>query len=237
MTVHRAAAAAAAAALLLFSAVPSAAQPETGTRINSAPGAVQSVPAADAASAIRVLHRYAACFARQRPRPVERMVEMPYGSLEQRDASRAMISPGGEASDCLQVDGARLSFQSHLLAGTVAEHYFRTRYGGNGLAEAAAIPASDPRAAALAPRNGSEELAACIIRSDPAGVSALLQTDPASTGERAAMARLVPHFSPCVPTGVSASFARPATRALLAAGAYRMVSGARRASAAGGAAR
>lgn len=78
----------------------------------------------------------------------------------------------------------------------------------------------------LAPRNGSEMIGLCTAQAAGSAVYRLIETEPASEGEFAAIQAIVPYLGPCLTEGVEVSFDAASLRALLAHSLYKALSGA-----------
>lgn len=127
-----------------------------------------------------------------------------------------------------------LFMNSTLLRGVVAETYLAQEAPGG------FRPASGATAEQLAAwaqpraednRIGQLELlhatARCVIGRQPAGVGALLRTEPLSREERAAFGPLQPDLSACLDSGVEFTASRQSLRALLAEAAYHYLESSR----------
>ncbi|HMG47385.1 MAG TPA: hypothetical protein VK614_08000 [Allosphingosinicella sp.] len=205
-----------AAAAMLASAAP--AEPPPGSRIDPAPGSVPRQDVGAQGAALRIMHRYSACVARSHQRWAEAMIALPFMSEEQANAVRRQ--QGGE-EDCMGYSGLELSFRAPLLVGGMAEYLIESRYRAAPLAPVSQLADSDVEAGALAPRNGYEDLALCVVRRNPTAVRTLLRTPPASAAEQAAARGLAPDLGPCVPQGQTIAFGPPTLRGLLAVSFYK----------------
>jgi hypothetical protein len=195
--------------------------PRTGSRIDSAPGSVESVESEDSDTALRVTNTFARCVARQHGRAAEAVVAMSYLSPDQSRAASRLV--GGQ-EDCMGSSGASLSLKPPLLVGGMAEQFVLQRYRNADLAPLTGMTDEAQAAAGLVARNNAEDLSLCVIRRDPAAARALIETVPASKEEAAQIQRLLPHLGPCVPAGQSLTLNKPALRALFATGLYRALS-------------
>jgi hypothetical protein len=160
--------------------------------------------------AIRKVHYYGACLAEKDPALAVRLVQAPLGSDEQAAAAKAFQ---GAKLKCWY-PGDNVKAPPMLLAGSVAERLIKDRFGD-------APPILVPDASAPAPRNGTEALAQCVARRNPANVRALIGTTPTGPEEGVAARRIVPDLSPCVMAGTTLRFNRVSMRSLLAVGLYR----------------
>ncbi|MEA3014783.1 MAG: hypothetical protein QOD42_3328 [Sphingomonadales bacterium] len=197
-----------------------AAEPEIGSRLDAAPrGAVTPEEREDQATARRVMRTYAACLSRARPRTAAAVLAAPYGDEEQLAAVRRRVQG---VDDCMG-RGMSMGFRPTTLAGALAEAGLRARFATADLAPAAALADEDIARLGLTPRNGYEELAACIARRDPQAVRALVLTEPATPEERVARRAIAPGIGPCVNQGQSLRVDMGGLRAMLAVALYRML--------------
>ena len=197
-----------------------AAQPEIGSRIDAGPrGAVTPQEREDQATARRVMRTYAACLLEARPRTAVAIVAAPYGSEEQAAIVRRRVQG---VEDCMGRTGLSMRFPSESLAGALGEAGIRARFA---TADLAALADEDVARLGLTPRNGYEELAACIARRDPAAVRALVLTEPATPEERAARRPVMANVGACVNQGQSLTFDMVGLRAMVAVALYRLLDG------------
>jgi hypothetical protein len=121
--------------------------------------------------------------------------------------------------------GLSMRFPPESLAGAIAEAGIRARFTTTDLAPVAALADEDVGRLGLAPRNGHEELAACIARRDPQAVRALVLTEPATPEERVARRAVMAIVGPCVNQGQSLRVDMVGLRAMVAVGLYRLLDG------------
>jgi hypothetical protein len=121
--------------------------------------------------------------------------------------------------------GLSLGFSPERLAGAIAEAGIRARFSTIDLAPVAALADEDVARMGLAPRNGYEELAACIARRDPRAVRALVRTEPATPDERVARRAVMVLVGPCVNQGQSLRVDMAGLRAMVAVALYRLLDG------------
>ena len=124
--------------------------------------------------------------------------------------------------------GGRLNAPRPLFRGLVAEELLKQRFS---TAMAAAAPesltrqyrsgwtASDGRDAAI------DEMATCVAAIDPAGVRALLASEPASAGEATATGALSPSLGRCLAANAILRGNRQSIRAALAEAMFHRVTG------------
>jgi hypothetical protein len=198
---------------LLAPLAAAAAEPQIGSRIDTTPrGAVTPQEREDQATARRVMRTYAACLLRARPRTAAAVVAAPYGGEEQLAAIRRRVQG---FDDCMG-EGMSMAFPPETLAGALAEAGLRARFATMDLAPAAALADADIARLGLTPRNGYEELAACIARGDPAAVRTLVLTEPATPEERVARRPIVASVGSCVNQGQSLRVDMIGLRAMVA---------------------
>lgn len=173
------------------------------------PGEVPEYDLVDVA--IRKVHSYGGCLSKDAPELARRIVDAPLGSEEQKVAVAAV---DGAKLKCWY-PGDSVKAPPTLLAGAIAEHIVENQYGPTG-----ALLLS-PEGAGPVPRNGTEGLAQCIARRNPANVQELLATTPTGPAESVAVRKIVPDLSPCVMAGTTLRFNKVSMRTLLAIGLYR----------------
>ena len=133
-----------------------------------------------------------------------------------------------ETSDCLSITtdaqaqtGVRMQASRPLWRGLVAEQLVMNRF-------ATAAPAPEPiqrrYASAWTAIDGRgaviDEMAVCASSTNPAGVRALLVTEPASPAEATAMGALSPTLGQCLAAGATLQGNRQSIRAALAEALY-----------------
>lgn len=208
------------AAVTLIFAGGASAQPETGSLVNQQRGRVNYMDNPNSSNAAQVLQTFARCFARQRERATEAIVQLPYMSQEQETQLRRILST---YEDCLGDNEVSLRFPTQLLVGGMAEHFIVRRYGRVDISSLAPMSDEAVAASAFAGRNAYETLSLCVIRRDPAAARALIATGPRTPDEQAAFSRIIPNLAPCVPADFQMTFSRSALRALIATGIYRVL--------------
>jgi hypothetical protein len=208
---------------LLAPLAATAAQPEIGSRIDAGPrGAVTPQEREDQATARRVMRTYAACLLAARPRTAVAIVAAAYGSDEQAAIVRRRVQG---VEDCMGRTGLSMRFPPETLAGALGEAGIRAHFTTADLAPVAALAEADVARLGLTPRNGYEEIAACIARRDPAAVRALVLTEPATPEERIARRPVVANVGACVNQGQSLSVDMGGLRAMVAVALYRLLDG------------
>jgi protein TonB len=161
--------------------------------------------------ALRRAHAVGACLLTKDRALAERIVDAPPGSEAQAAATKAF---NGVRLGCWSKYD-KLTLPPLLLAASIAEHAVEGHFI---LSQPVKLVAPD---AAPPPQNGTDGLAQCVARRDPAGAQALLATTPSGADEAVAVARIVPHLSPCVMAGTTLRLNRISIRSLAALGLYR----------------
>lgn len=165
----------------------------------------------DSDEAVRLLFAYSRCFAHKRPSRADRILDLPLHSTEQEKAIRQYIAG---APECLGKGGTglRIFAPSVVLAGLAEERFLRRH--------AKAAIQGLTTAASFVPRNDWEAFSLCIVKRNPEGARAILGIPTRSKDERAAVDKMVPDLSPCIPQGVQLKFDRYAIRSYVAVGLY-----------------
>jgi hypothetical protein len=198
---------------------PALAQPETGSRLDTAPrGAVPLVERNDQVTARRVVEAFSACLFYDRRRVATQILAAPYSSDRQVEIVRDEVQG---VQDCMGRNGVSMALHAPTLAGGLAEAAVHARFGTADLTRLTALTDADVARTGLIPRNGYEDLALCIVRAGPAAVKDFISTEPASTFERVAFRAVVPLVAPCVPRGQNLSLDMAALRSMVAVGLYR----------------
>ena len=160
-------------------------------------------------AADRVVVSYGRCLVKEAPEAAARIIALPLNGEQQKAAVIAIkaVAPCGGRGDLLAVTPT-------IVAGAIAEALLESRF-------ADVLPPLPDGRAPLAARDGTEELALCVARRDPATIRELLATVPSGPEERRVIDKLLPQLAPCVPDGLTINFTRPSMRALFALGLYR----------------
>ena len=161
---------------------------------------------------VRTLVTFSRCAALRRPGEAEAVLALDYRQDAYDRAARELAS----RSAACRPDG-RLRFSRILFAGGLAEERLSTLLNGADLRSRVA-PAQTVEA-----RDSTEAIGLCLVRSDPAGVAALLATAPASPDEYRAVRTLTPRVADCVTSGQIARLSQPSLRAIASIAAYRLV--------------
>lgn len=163
---------------------------------------------------LRALNSLGRCIADDPLRSGADAVTLPFGSPEQGKAAVAFLEDG---NSCFSQD-VEFDFEPNLLIGGIAEQLFLKRYGDQD-------PTSLVAASTVGARNEVEDLGLCVVMRNPSNVRALIESEPASPTEAAAVEKMMPDLAPCVPAGMEVKLSKPRLRALFAASLYRIASG------------
>ena len=165
---------------------------------------------------LRALRQFARCAVlNDRRRAVSLLVD-DYTSETYGTALRRLVTGN---NSCLP-PGSRLQFGGVLFAGNLAELLLRQTAPRGTLAGRVAFNAA---AAPVQARSEGDAMSMCVVRAAPAELEALLDTEPGSTEETAAVRAITPQIGPCLASGAAIRFNRPGLRAVLALAAYRLV--------------
>jgi len=202
------------------------------TPANGATSAVERNSNEPTPAAIQMLHKLATCFVEKSPDTWRRLLAMVPGSTDERDLLLRMIDAAGER--CMQpvTTATRLSGQSSVFRGPLAEAIWKKAYR-DGRKPAKAIAPFGIKAALVSTDLTSKSRTAllaltfgeCVLASDGRNAVALLETEPASVGEKAVFDRLQPALAPCLPQGNTLKLSYVILRGVLAEVVYRQAAG------------
>lgn len=198
-------------------AVPAAAQPPGGSRIDPAPGAVRPHSGEDRISAQRVMRTFAACLLRNNPRTANEILLAPFASPEQQAVINRRVAG---IHNCMGA-GMSMGFHAGGLAGALSEASLQSRFAAVNLERVSALTPDTITLLNLNPRNGYEELGLCVARRAPELVWAWAVSAPGSAAEAAAQRAVLPQVAPCVDQGQPLRADVFGLRAILSAGLYR----------------
>ncbi|UAB77240.1 hypothetical protein INR77_10475 [Erythrobacter sp. SCSIO 43205] len=173
--------------------------------------------------AVNAYLRCAASLDRSKARDV---LELPYRSREQIEATDDFMPKvkWGEArtQDCFSDFGTlQIGYDSSVMVGAFSEYFFEKDFGQDYVEMISGLSPEDWGNPVMRPRNASESLGMCMAQSQPQSIAALIESEPASQGETAAIQAIAPHLGPCITEGVEAKFDKSSLRALLSFGLYR----------------
>lgn len=209
---------AALAALLVGGALAAAQIPASTHEVvrSSSPPGQSEVQRSDA-----VFRDLVACVVRHQPSRTRNLLDTVPGSYGEADIVRTLWPRMETCFDYYRVGGRALVIDNLLVRGAIAETYYRNEFPA-GIAAAAPAGATE---AWIRPRDQDGEvthaemlhsMARCVTVRRPAEVSSMLNTDPLSAEERAALRLLQTDLSACLDSGVQFAASRQSLRALLA---------------------
>jgi hypothetical protein len=177
-------------------------------------GAPQRTGTSDELSVL-ALHNYSACAVKRTPEGAARLLDLD----EKGAAYKAELARFAKGHNYCMNNG-RIAFGGLLFQGALAEALVAQRYAGRPLASAASAASTLPKA-----RSEPEAIGLCLVRKRPDAATALLQSQPASEAEHAALNQTVNVLPACVVSGMTMKMNRSAVRAMMALGAYRLLAG------------
>jgi hypothetical protein len=208
-------------AQLAFDA-PAAAEPTTGSRLDRVPLSVKAPAKIDQNAAIRTLNGFSRCYARQNKLAARKILALPFAGSEQSDA---LAKDVGGVEECMGLNtGLTLKAPPPAMIGGMAEQLVLDDYAKADVSAFGSISDEQLDAAGLAPRNGNEDMALCLVRKDPAAARALIDSTPAGEEEAKQVQRFIPHLSECVPQGLTLTLNKSAIRAHTSVALYRLLS-------------
>lgn len=195
------------------------ADPPTGSRVDSTPGAVRT-PANDEINSQQVMRTFAMCVARARPQLAAAVLALPYLSSEQAQRVRDRL---GGSHDCMGRTAIDLRFSPPSILEGFAAQMVRQRFATVDLGPVLAWTDEQVIARGLRPRNGYEDFSLCMVRAQPGLIRTYVLTDPGSPEEQASYRQVLPHIGSCVAEGQTLSLDRRGVRSVLAVGLYRVL--------------
>ena len=181
-----------------------------------------------AAAAPSTAQRYGACVAQSRSEQARELLRAassndlarPYRSLvnDDRCLSQVFGNDPFSASDD--------AFSTPTLRGNLAEQLLRNQSAA--VAALKPLPLEQKRYtrpwfAATGRHPAVDEMAVCMAATNPAGVAALINTEPGSWEERSAFEDMSPALTKCLSAGTQLDVSREAIRAALADALYQRV--------------
>ncbi|HST35192.1 MAG TPA: hypothetical protein VLK25_00985 [Allosphingosinicella sp.] len=163
----------------------------------------------DNVQAYRDLRAFGVCYARTQRTDALALIGTTPDSREEMDTIRRRVS--GERSTCL-FGGTNMRMSNVYMRGTIAEGLLRS----GGVPETYRLPAPSPGAARTL-----HEAARCYTKGHGVTVQALLETQPGSREETAAVGALWNDFRPCI-AGFRVRLNAPWIRYLLAEALLRL---------------
>ena len=177
------------------------------------------------ASAKTDADRYVSCLSQTQPSKVKELLEAagdgasrPYRALA--DDSRCFA----KVFDDKPYNPGDATFSMDMLRGKLAEQALLNADAQ--VASLQALPLQQKRYvrtwfAATGRNVAVDEMGACMADTDPAGIAALIRTDPAGSDETAAIGALSPALTKCLSAGTRLDASRQALRAALADALYQ----------------
>jgi hypothetical protein len=178
-----------------------------------APGTGRSL--AEYLEDVRTLVEFGRCVGARRTREATALLELDYQSEGYEQSARRLAGRGWACTP-----DRPLRFSGMIFAGGLAEGMLP------GLLNGADLQARIGTGRARSSRRSGQSLDAiglCLVGNNPAGVSALLATAPASADESRVAQELTPSVARCVTPGEIARINQPMFRALAALAAYRLL--------------
>ncbi len=189
-------------------------------RLANAPVAAPQTASAAKSSddlAIQAVHNFGACIVREAPSgAAEQVLALDFNSEEYRTRLRAMA----QGHERCVVGGWQLGSSPVLLAGAMAEALLKSEVKPEELPQRIAF---DPARSTISARSPTETMALCTALQAPQATARLLETEPASREESAAVGSIAPVLTECLKKDTQLTVNKPALRALLALAAWRIV--------------
>ena len=198
------------------------AAPETGTRLDKTPLAVDNKQIEGDNSGRVVTNQYARCIAETKPDRAIAALALMYLSGDQNKAVQKLASG---LADCLGPNSVVLRFPGAAMTAAMAEYFVTTKYDDTDFSKISELTEEAMFASTFKPRNDGEDFAQCVARSAPVAARNLLDTAVASDAEAAAIKKVVPYFGPCLLAGQDLKINADTVRSISAVGLYRILSG------------
>ena len=217
----------------LVTATPALADPPIGSRIDRSDGGLTGRHNSRNATSPRPgIHAYFRCLASLDRGRAREIVDLAYMSDEQQSLIET-VGPRSGWSDDRREDcfsnfgggGVSMKFDPVSPIGAFAEFLATREFEIEDAERIASLTREDWKAPALTPRNGSEMIGLCTAQAAGPQVFRLIETEPASVEESAAMQTIVPFLGPCLTEGVEVSFDASSLRALLAHSLFKALTG------------
>jgi hypothetical protein len=186
--------------------------PPTPYRPVTAPNAGRAVAQSTDALAVEALRNYAACAVKRTPDGAAKLLNTPDANIE---PALRRFAVGHEGCG---TRGARLAFGSLPFRGDLAEALIAQRYADRSIVTAA-------QSTEVKSVNEPEAVGLCIVQAKPEAAAALLRSSPGSEDEHLALNQTVDVLPGCVRKGQTIKMNRPAARAIMALGTYRLLAG------------
>lgn len=169
------------------------------------------------------MEAFAACVVSRAGGRALNLAKSPMDSPRYQQLFRNLIDRENEV--CLS-DG-QLSFGGTLFRGSLLHALYEREFKGRGPTDFSAVtdtgyrkiysePLSNVARSAIA----LEQFGECVARADAAGVQAFLRQRPGTTGEKNAIAALMPKFGGCIPKDEKITFSASILKGALAEGLF-----------------
>ena len=200
------------------------AEPPIGSRLGNR---VDAKPVEDDRDAVQAAHQLAGCIVVKRGSSARSFLD----SRDLADVKKIASQMGGEV-DCIAnierndlVEGIRVNYPEDIMRGDIAEELLKRNQSAVQLLQPLPIEKTYARPwFAFTGRNVSVyEMAACVSSTNPAGIMALVRTEPFSGEENAALGNLIPAMGPCLVAGAKLDAKREPLRAALADALYQRI--------------
>lgn len=172
--------------------------------------------------AIEELDIYSGCVVARRETGARALALAPFGSAEQGQAAKQIMRSADE--DCIQggFDHVKISVRSDVLAGAVARRLLARDYPDLPAVIDRKLVDAEAERARTSQLSVAERFGSCVVWNDPAGVQALLRSNPGSAEERAAIAGLQHDMGMCLEEGSTLRLDRAFVRNVSAVSAYKL---------------
>lgn len=209
---------------LLASSGLTAAQPETGSRIDrTREGMTGFHDPRTQKSARAGINAMARCRAdKQRARAVKTLSHR-YLSDEQAKSLKMIFKKVSYDDRCSLAKNIRFGYSTAPIVGAFSEFFLLRKYNESDVAALSTLNDLDWQKDIMKPRNANELFGRCIVRKETDKVYALINTVPDTADESAVIKSIAPRLGSCVTDGLEVSFDKTSLRAILAYGLYRSV--------------
>jgi hypothetical protein len=167
----------------------------------------------------RVGNQLAKCVADTRADWADQILDLPFASADQLQQVAGKVKGFDICFATWQFD---FKTSPVSLVGGMAENRILKLYKSADVSTFASVSDDQLFASPAAPRNTGEDFAMCLARKDARAVRALIDTVPASEEENAALNKLMPHLSNCIPQGMELKLNKSTVRSYAAFGLYRL---------------
>ena len=165
---------------------------------------------------VQALHNFGTCVVQRAPRGARAALDLDYRSNEYDQQMHAVL----KGTDYCLTPGGQMRASPVLYAGAMAEALLKDEIKPADLPQRLAY---DPAWAVIKARSPVEAMALCTALQAPQATARLLETEPTSREESAAVGSIAPVLTECLKKGTQLNVNKPALRALLALAAWRIV--------------